>query len=473
MGFENIKESITNKNNGVKNLRQGLIYNNNKTKTKKKVIEGFQEGNTNKKPFKSATPPTDPWKSSGPYKSEDGTIMRDVGKRKVREVPDPANPGKTKSDYYYDRVRNYRGKFDKMRSKELTSYGSALDSFDENKRKYAEIYTKVANNFSDLTENVSSCLENCKNKAQEIGSQSGNTNGMDNNDYGSKYQTFCEAGCKFKGPVLVTSCKDTWKGLKKKQKDDNNNTYSTNAKCSAFHPTCDKNTNGVMRGQYANSMLSYEDMNGRLLKDACCSCGGGAGGTPAVNYNNIWHKSCDSLERHVCEQDGSCGTSSASFKDICNTAMSKINKPGHIGKLKEIKKNYDKVVTHNNVMKNKAEFLFKKINQYEKQLTKLKNEKNNEEETYEQIMSGYTKARQELLNLMGMKPSANDDLDPTERYTVMMEQAERMKKDWSRDTMVEESVLKRKSEEMQFWMWTILAIVVGWATIINFKKKPA
>ena len=37
MGFENIQESITNKNNtGIKkNLRQGLVYNRNKNKNKK------------------------------------------------------------------------------------------------------------------------------------------------------------------------------------------------------------------------------------------------------------------------------------------------------------------------------------------------------------------------------------------------------------------------------------------------------
>ena len=39
--------------------------------------------------------------------------------------------------------------------------------------------------------------------------------------------------------------------------------------------------------------------------------------------------------------------------------------------------------------------------------------------------------------------------------------------------MVEESKLRRRSEEVHFWMWSILAIVVGWATIINFKKKVA
>ena len=68
MGFENIQESISNKNNnGIKNLRQGLVYNRNKNKTKKNVIEGFKEGIDVSK-YKASGKPTKPWLSSGPYK---------------------------------------------------------------------------------------------------------------------------------------------------------------------------------------------------------------------------------------------------------------------------------------------------------------------------------------------------------------------------------------------------------------------
>ena len=42
MGFESIQESISNKNNnGIKNLRQGLVYNRNKKKNKTKCYRRF------------------------------------------------------------------------------------------------------------------------------------------------------------------------------------------------------------------------------------------------------------------------------------------------------------------------------------------------------------------------------------------------------------------------------------------------
>ena len=90
MGFENIRESISNKNNtGVQNLRQGLVYNRNKKKTKKNVIEGFKEGIDISK-YKASGEPTKPWLSSGPYKvvgqtpGDKGEIYRHVGPKKRR-----------------------------------------------------------------------------------------------------------------------------------------------------------------------------------------------------------------------------------------------------------------------------------------------------------------------------------------------------------------------------------------------------
>ena len=89
------------------------------------------------------------------------------------------------------------------------------------------------------------------------------------------FKKFCDAGCTFNGPQLVNSCKDTWKGLKNKETDRTGNSYSAGATCAAFHPTCDKNNNMIMRNQHNSELLNYKDINGTLLKNGCCSCGGG------------------------------------------------------------------------------------------------------------------------------------------------------------------------------------------------------
>ena len=124
-------------------------------------------------------------------------------------------------------------------------------------------------------------------------------------------------------------------------------------------------------------------------------------------------------------------------------------------------------------MRDRGEYLFNKINTYDKQLNSLNNEKNNEEETYDEIISNYKKSRKELQKMYGIDDTvaAGANENPNELYSKIMENKLKMSNDWTRDVMVEESKLRRQSEEMKFWMWSILAIVVGWATIINFKER--
>jgi len=269
--------------------------------------------------------------------------------------------------------------------------------------------------------------------------------------------------------------------IKTKQKGNNGNTYNVGAQCSAFHPVCNKNTNRVMRGQYKNNILNFKDLRGVKAKNGCCACGAGSGGTPSYGYpdpadpNSIKHKTCQSLKLQACG-DGDCGneSSSGTFMDACTNPPIPTGGTENSQLQKQLKQYYDKVVESNSIMKTKAEFLFSKLNLYEKQLQKLNSERNNEDETFQQIMDNYNKTRKELEKMNGMVPNTNTNTNPNETYTDMMEaQKIRMGKDWTRNVMVKESELRRKSEEMQFWMWTVLAIVVGWATIINFRKKTS
>lgn len=481
MGFENIQESISNKNNtGIKNLRQGLVYNRNKKKTKKNVMEGFKEGMDVSK-YKASGEPTKPWLSSGPYNVEGstpgdkGVIYRHVGstKRRLKEKEKPTDPDQYEE--YRDQVRNYKGMFDDMRAKEFAEFEGALKKFNSAKTSYKSQYDIVADKYTGIEDNVTKCKSNCLN---EIESVTTDRNGMSADAYKAMYQKFCQAGCTFNGPQLVNSCKDNWKGLKNKEKDSNNNTYSVGATCSAFHPVCDKNNNMIMRNQHDNEVLSYKDTRGTLLKDGCCSCGGGSGGPPMYANEGIFHKSCDSLKLQACGPDGrKCGNSASAFINKCNSPpMPQTGNSDSNSTLKEkLKKAYDNVVTNNNVMRDRGEYLFNKINTYDKQLNSLNNEKNNEEETYDEIISNYKKSRKELQKMYGIDDTvaagANDN--PNDLYSKIMENKLKMSKDWTRDVMVEESKLRRQSEEMKFWMWSILAIVVGWATIINFRKKVA
>lgn len=489
MGFESIQESISNKNNnGIKNLRQGLVYNRNKKKTKRNVIEGFKEGaDSSLSKYKSTDKPTKPWLSSGPYKMTSGptsgTIMREVGDQKIRKVLDESqNPPVLKDEYYKEKVRNYKGKFDEMRAKEFAQFESALKKFNSAKKLYKNEYDKVSDALTGIEYNVTKCRSDCHTHGGlESIQDTDQKNGMSGSDYKKMYLKFCQAGCTFNGPQLINSCKDSWKGLKTEQ-ESNGNTYSKGASCSAFHDICDKNNNRVSRNQHSNEVLSYKDIKGNKLKNACCSCGGGAGGIPTYSNEGIHHKSCDSLKLHACANaNGSsspCGTSSSDFMNVCKTPpipQAGSNGIGNTTLKDNLIKAYANVVSNNNTMKDRGEFLFNKINKYDKQLNNLNNEKNNEEETYDQIISNYSKTRKELQGMYGIDASVSSGANnnPNTNYSDIMEQKLKMSKDWSRDVMVEESQLRRRSEEMKFWMWSILAIVVGWATIINFRKKVA
>jgi hypothetical protein len=489
MVFENIIESIGNKNNiGIKNLRQGRIYTNNKKKTNQKVIEGMDSANiisgTSDREFKSKDKPTKPWSSDGPYAPADGgSIYRKAGPR--QETPETDANGNEvaggETQYTYKKIRNYRGKFDKMRAIEFKSLTKALKKFNSSRDAYGSDYRKVGISYNSMQDNVRNCKSTCLSDAstKKYAAQDANKEFDD-----KKYLAFCEAGCHFKGPTLVNTCKDTWKGLKEKQKGNNGNTYAAGAQCDAFHPVCNKNKNMVMRGQYENTILNFKDLRGVSVKNGCCSCGSGSGGTPSYEYDSIKHKSCESLKQHVCGSAGTeCGDNSSDWLNVCKNPTFKNPTDGQ-GKTNqalqsELKKSYDKVVDSNNIMKNKAEFLFSKLNVYDKQLQKLNSEKNNEDDTFQLIMEKYNKTKQELDTHKGVTAMVqkNKEGNPNVNSSLIKEaEAEdrsRMSKDWTRDIMVKESELKRKAEEMQFWMWSVLAIVVGWATIINFRKKTA
>ena len=481
MGFESVEESISNKNNnGIKNLRQGLVYNRNKKKTKRNVIEGFKEGvdSATLSKYKSSDKPTKPWLTSGPYPGDvsGNPIHRYYGDKKQRLILDDEGNATNQYQDYRDSFPNYKGRFDDMRAKEFAQFEGALKKFNSAKKKYEAEYDNVATAHTGIEDNIRSCRGLCNQRAEELTGET--INGMDRSAYQDKFKKFCQAGCSFKGPQFTNSCKDSWKGLKTAQQTENGNSYSVGASCSAFHDICDKNNNRISRGEHDNEVLNYKDTKGNKLKDTCCSCGGGSGGPPKYEIDGIHHKSCNSLKLHLCGKTGNeCGDAPNELMSICNTPPMPSTGSGtsHLTLKQNLKTAYDNVVTNNNTMRDRGQFLFNKINKYDKQLKSLNNEKNNEEETYDEIISNYKDTREKLYQMYGITNlnENNGSTDPNIGYTELMDQKLKMTKDWSSDVMVEESKLRRRSEEMQFWMWSILAIVVGWATIINFRKKVA
>ena len=159
-------------------------------------------------------------------------------------------------------------------------------------------------------------------------------------------------------------------------------------------------------------------------------------GSNVMHNEGIFHKSCDSLKLHACfDANGNnvCGNSASEFVNKCKgPPMPQTGNSASNSTLKQnLKKAYDKVVANNNIMKDRGEFLLNKINKYDKQLNSLNNEKNNEEETYDQIISNYSKTRKELQKMYGVNTSVSsgENNNPNTNYSKIMEQKLKMSKE--------------------------------------------
>jgi len=317
-------------------------------------------------------------------------------------------------------------KFRTMHNKEEQALKDISDNYYKIVGDYARAYQDYLTTHADLSASVEQCMVDCAEN---------NNPQVDN--WANKSKS-CIAGCKLKG-VQVLKCKNTYKGLQgdtaKKCKD----LVKEHCDAGSIHP-------GKSRTFVKNS--DNADDYDTTLADGCCECGGGGGGKPTAYVNGTVTRNCDDVAtalgdsemKGFCESAGN-GTS-LTLGDGRTITFSASNNANFVNEYGKVKRKNDAAMTEVNKLK-------KKINVLTTTRDKLRGTIAGEEDTLDQNLKEF----EEKYAKLQMYGDGGKDYTSIAQYTTTLN--------------------KRSSEELKFYMWSVLAIVLIITVISNFKKKAA
>lgn len=291
-------------------------------------------------------------------------------------------------------------------------YNIALSQYSKEHKDFLQEYMDAKKNHTD-------CQKKCMVKYK----------GMD--QQGIRLRESCLAGCDIKGPYLV-QCSDTYKGW----------FQNTSKKCNQL--TSGKCINGkIETGQ--NSYVSdtkWRDINYSTLKDGCCSCGGGKGGPPSADVRSTKVRSCDNIYSAFGLLKGQ--NFSNPLINACKTATYKDQyKSGNLYQ------KYNTLKMKNDDLIKKAQTIYDKINRLKNIKTGVKKILKREEERVEDQLSNYSSHYNSIVNL--------DKSGKTENITL--------------EAQAEDMILKEQSEQLKYFAWIILALLVSSFTMKKFFEK--
>ena len=300
--------------------------------------------------------------------------------------------------------------------------------------RYNKLVSDYANSYKTFLEEhevLQAQVMKCKSKCLE-------THNKSTNDYSNKRMA-CQAGCDLKAPY-ITSCKDTYTGLK--SDSSKNCAVLTQGKCSDGTVTLGQNN-------FVNSS-SNADRNNNTLKDGCCDCGGGTGGQPKGMINKTPVTSCNDLANAFGITAAS--NTNETYKAACNQAGTGTI---DVNRTKNFYKEFNKIQNKNLRVTNTAEKLYGNIDKLHNIRLKLDENISNEETKLKNTLTEFETKYGELQRKSGRDPITGRPkaLDPTF------------------DAQEEDKRLQRKAEEMKFYFWSILAIVLAVSTMINFNRR--
>lgn len=316
-------------------------------------------------------------------------------------------------------------KLEDMDKKEKKHLTNMEDRYNKLVSDYADSYKSFLMEHETLKQDVFKC----KSKCLEIHNSS-------TQDYANK-RLACQAGCDIKGPYL-TSCADTYKGL-------NSDTTKqcaelTNGKCGNF---------GVTLG-YNDYVTSQDNVDkyGKTLKDGCCVCGGGTGGKPKGIINKTEVSNCNNLATAFGVAEGSAPD--MAYRNACKQADI-ANPSEHANFYKKFAAIEDK----NNKVTTEAENLYKDIDKLHEVKNQLETGIFNEEQQLRQNLNRFEDNYSVLMQLGGRDPVTGK---PKSQNPTFLAQEKEKK-------------LQQKSEEMKFYFWSILALVLAVSTMVNFNRR--
>tara|TARA_B100000902_G_scaffold160895_1_gene156470 strand:- start:906 stop:2021 length:1116 start_codon:yes stop_codon:yes gene_type:complete len=316
-------------------------------------------------------------------------------------------------------------RFVKMSTKEKKVLRDISNNYDRAVSQYATAYTQYLEEHARLTKSVEDCRVDCLERITGTNIESNNK------------KKACVAGCGLKG-VQVLKCKNTYKG--------HNQDNSKKCKELVANHCTDGSINPGSSSQKFVTSSEQADSQSTTLAEGCCECGGGGGGKPSAYINGIEVKSCNDLDKAFGGNTGD-GTAAA-FKSECVNAGSGVSS-FNAGTNKNFVQRYAQVKGKNDAAMEEANKLKKKINILIKTRDKLRGTIGSEEDSLDNNLKLFE-----------------------EKYAELTSYGEGGK-DYTSIALHETTMNKKKSEELKFYMWSVLAIVLIITVISNFKKKAA
>ena len=306
-----------------------------------------------------------------------------------------------------------------MKIREEKALKTIEDEYNRTISDYASAYTSYLTEFATLNNSMKLCSADCIEKYKTTDS-----------NYVAKRKA-CYAGCQLKG-VQIQSCKNSYKGLSSDKSKKCHNLVADHCTDGSVNP-------GASSRKFVRSSSNVDSGNTKLV-DGCCECGGGITGKPTGVINTETVKNCNEVNeklgnnpdyKSACLQaginvDGFDATANANFINL-----------------------YDNVKNKNNAAMSQMKKLAKKINILTKARNRLKGTIASEEDTLDQNLKEFE-----------------------EKYSLLQSYGDGGK-DHTSMAQYDNITTKRSSEELKFYMWSVLAIVLIITVVANFKKKAA
>tara|TARA_B100000902_G_scaffold57802_1_gene64824 strand:- start:2644 stop:3765 length:1122 start_codon:yes stop_codon:yes gene_type:complete len=233
----------------------------------------------------------------------------------------------------------------------------------------------------------------------------------------------CQAGCDLKGPY-VQPCENTFKKSRIGQ-----------APCDTVTKGRCENGNVVLGAETDVTSSSYADSNNVTIKDGCCACGGGAGGPPSTMVRGKKITNCNQISGALGYQRAQPWVGSA-----CNNARVDSfagNKSLHI--------KYGELANQNQDLISTAQKIFDKIQQLNKTDLKIQNDLDTKDFDLKNQLAEYGTLYADIIARQG-------------------------KKDQTIDGQLEDIRYKEDSQQLQFLIWTGLAILTILFAIQRMRK---
>ena len=337
--------------------------------------------------------------------------------------------------------------------------------FDASYNQLVQQYSGSAVRAAQAWKKYKKQLNNCENKCF-------NDYGVGDNKDIDKEKA-CKVGCHLNG-AYIKSCQNGKDGVNW----DNVQITNKEGKLVAFHTavaSLDQHCFNLAKEKKCKGTDAYGENGGvidenvnSLVKSACCSCGGGYKGRRITDKminmpgSDTYTNCSDTKHQNICS-----GAKLYEYDADYNADLTREDTSA-----KKFQSTiYASLINNNSALKSKMDEMNAKLNKLTKREQSLIRAFQEEDEmggkigdnNENSIYNNYKRQQERLEKLIGkfgrIDMMGNAIVDPS------------LEKNHKLIAMNQDTLLKLNSEKMKFAFWSVLALILGIATITSFKKK--